>query len=151
MKKQLIMAGALVVLAGWAMGCKSTYDAKRISAGNVQREGRIVFVRPHRNYPLQSLRRRLEITHEAASRNAAGLLVVQVGCRNKGGIDLPLSVKTAFYNQPFGAPGNQTSVPIYETPIRTFNILRGMTEEYTVTCPKKGAVDYQVTISEIVH
>lgn len=141
---------AAVLLVGVACtGCKSTYNSKRVSAANIRREGTIVWVRPETNLPLQSLRRRMELTYEQAEPNQAGLLQVSLGCRNKSGSDLVVNLRTAFYEQPFGAPGTQTSMPVYTTNWKRMTLTRGATDEYRATCPKTSGQFYQVTISEV--
>jgi len=142
---------ATVLLAGLACtGCKSTYNSKRVSAANIRREGTIVWVRPRTNLPLQSLRRRMELTYEQAEANQAGLLQISLGCRNKSGSDLVINLRTAFYAEPFGAPGTQTSMPVYTTNWKRMTLTRGATDQYRATCPKKSGKYYQVTISEVL-
>ena len=150
MLKKIVSVGALLALIGLC-GCKSTYNVDRVTPKNIAREGTVIFVRPPSNVPLNSLRRRAEVMHESVSRNAANFLQVQVGLRNKSGEDLVLSVKTAFYEQPFGAPGTQTSLPVYESNWQTFNVLRGASFEYKIVCPKTSANFYQVTVSEMLN
>lgn len=149
MKSTLFRVFALAVFTLMLVsGCKSTYDSKRISASNVKREGTIVWVRPKANKALRSLRRRMEVTYEQAKVNDVGLLEVRVGCRNKSGSDLVVYLKTAFYEEPFAAPGSQTAAPVYESTWQRINLIRGATDHYKAVCPRKSARFYQVTISE---
>lgn len=148
MRNSRVMLVLAVAEAGLLCGCASTYDVKRVSEKTVEREGNIVFVRPKTNLPLQSLRRRLEVTYDSAQKNAAGLLEVKVGCRNKSGSDLVIYLKAAFYDQPYNAPGTQMAVPVYEANWQRVAIPRGATEQYQVVCPKKEGTHYQISISE---
>jgi len=151
-QKEMFMNGyrltAVMFISAALCGCKSTYNVKRVTPENISREGSIVWVRPKRNLPLQSLRRRMEIMYEKADQNQAGLLEVRLGCRNKSGSDLVIYLKTAFYDEPFSAPGVETSAPIYLSNWQRVTLPRGATEHYKVTCPKSSGKYYQVSISE---
>lgn len=162
MNRFLVVAISFLVAAMIA-GCNyyRTSNVEREDAGYLEQEGNIVFVRPTGYWPLigtKTLQDYVRVTHEQASVNDVGLLQVSIGLRDIGGAhfwdlqghDFPLSVKTAFYNQPFYSNG-QTSVPIYETNWQTIKMLRGATTEYKVICPKKEGRYYQVTISELLH
>ncbi|NQT92565.1 MAG: hypothetical protein HQ559_07380 [Lentisphaerae bacterium] len=145
------LLAAAIFVGSVSTGCKSTYNSKRVSAANIRREGTIVWVRPKTNLPLQSLRRRMELTYEQAAANQAGLMQVSLGCRNKSGSDLVINLRTAFYAEPFDAPGTQTSMPVYETNWKRMTLTRGATDQYRATCPKKSGKYYQVTISEVLQ
>ena len=157
MKRYLIVSG--LVLATALAGCRSVYNVRRVAPEQLNEEGTIVFVRPteYTVFGTKSFRDYIEITHERASKNDAGLLQVQVGFRNRGGRHLwdrkgpnfSLSVKTAFYDQPF-VSGGQSSIPVYETNWQPMAMPRGDTFEYKAVCPKPSAGYYQVTVSEIL-
>lgn len=161
MKRILQAIAALLVLIVTAVGCHSTYNVQRMKSEEIEREGNIVFVRPTKYFPFfgtKSLRDYVRVTHDKPIRNNAGFLEVAIGLRDIGGVhfwdlkgpDFPLSIKTAFYDQPYSA-GGQTSVPIYETNWQTIKMLRGVTTEYKAVCPKKEGAYYQVVISELLY
>ena len=140
------------------LGCKTTYEAHRTSAEEMQNEGSIVFVRPDRYSILgtRSIRDYIEITHERITTNEAGYPVLTVGLRNRGGQhfwdikgpDVQLSVQTAFYNKPIQPGGAASGSAVYRTNWQTVKLVRGQTFDYSVACPVKGANYYQMTISE---
>jgi hypothetical protein len=140
------------------LGCKTTYEAHRTPAEELQKEGGIVFVRPDRYSILgtRSIRDYIEITYEQISVNEAGYPVLTVGLRNRGGQhfwdvkgpDVQLSVQTAFYNRPIQPDGAASGSAAYRTNWQTVKLVRGQTFDYNVACPVKGANHYQVTISE---
>lgn len=140
------------------LGCRTTYDANRTPAKELQREGSIVFVRPDHYTILgsRSIRGYIEITYEQISLNEAGYPVLTVGLRNRGGryiwdmkgTDVQLSVQTAFYDRPIQPDGAASGPAVYRTNWQTVKLVRGQTADYKVACPVKGADNYQVTISE---
>lgn len=154
---------AAVLLGGAAAlaltGCKTVYNATPASAEKMAKEGTLVFVRPDRYSILgtRSVRDYVEITYEQASPNAAGLLVVKAGLRNKGGQhwwdlhgpDYALSVKTTFYKEPLTGRGPQ-GPPLYETNWQKVVLVRGDTGHFEATCPVPDARGYQITISEFL-
>ncbi len=157
MKRYLTVLGLVIATA--LSGCKSVYNVRRAAPDEVSQEGTVVFVRPtdYTLFGTKSMRDYLEIVNERASKNDAGLLQVQVGFRNRGGRHLwdtkgpniSLSVKTAFYDQPFVSDG-QKDIPVYETNWETLPMPRGDTVEYKAVCPKPSGAYYQVTVSEIL-
>lgn len=140
------------------LGCKTTYDARRTSSEELQKEGSIVFVRPDRYsiFGTRSIRDYIEIAYEEIAANEAGYPVLTVGLRNRGGQhfwdvkgpDVQLSVQTAFYNGPIQPEGAASGSAVYRTNWQTVKLVRGQTFDYSVTCPIKGANYYQMTISE---
>jgi len=140
------------------LGCRTTYDAHRTRAEELQSEGSIVFVRPDRYTILgtRSIRDYIEITYEQISLNEAGYPVLTVGLRNRGGRyiwdmkgpDVQLSVQTAFYDRPIQPDGAASGPAVYRTNWQTVKLVRGQTTDYKVACPVKGADNYQVTVSE---
>jgi len=151
----LLLLPALLALPG----CSTTQNAHRVPASELAREDTLVFVRPDFHWILgtRSIRDYVEITYEERSRNAAGLLEVRVGLRNRGGqrwYDLhgpnfALSAKTSFYREPIAGRG-PTSAPVYETNWQTITLVRGDTLHFSVTCPAPEGAHYQLTLSEQV-
>jgi len=160
MKRYWIATVSLGVLALVWAGCTSTHTVQNIRPEEITTEGNVVFVRPpiHTTFGSGSLGEYLRVTHDVARRNEAGLLTVNVGLRNIGGAhfwathgpDFPISIKTAFYEQPYKQANGTTSVAVYETNWETVKMLRGDTVEYKAVCPVKAAAYYQVTVSELV-
>ncbi|MBN2315656.1 MAG: hypothetical protein JXM79_17140 [Sedimentisphaerales bacterium] len=158
MRTLLCRYGMAVCVMFSLLGCKTTYEAERTPAKELQREGSIVFVRPDRYSILgtRSIRDYIEIAYEQISVNEAGYPVLAVGLRNRGGQhfwdvkgpDVQLSVQTAFYDRPIQPDGAASGSAAYRTNWQTVKLVRGQTFDYTVACPVKGANHYQVTISE---
>lgn len=139
-------------------GCRSTYNVDRADSEELSGEETIVFVRPT-EYSLlgtKSLSDYVEVVYEQAQRNAADLLELRIGLRNKGGQhfwdvhgpDFSLSAKAAFYEAPL-AGEDQRSPAVYETNWQRVTLLRGATTDYKVVCPVKAGTHYQVTLSEL--
>ncbi len=163
--KDLVALGMVLVFVAVGASCVSresvttVYNADRVSTEKLGREGTVVFVRPseYSVFGTESIREYIEVAYERASRNNAGLLQVDLGLRNrggqrfydKGGPNFQVSIKTAFYNEPFNADSSR-AVPAYETNWQTVKLLRGDTGRYQVTCPVRSAGYYQVTISEML-
>lgn len=148
----------LILLLVLLAGCRSVYNVDRADQRELATEGTVVFVRPT-EYSLlgtKSLSDYVEVVYEQAERNDAGLLVVQIGLRGKGGQhlwdvrgrDFPISVKTAFYEAPVVGEG-QRHPPVYETNWQRVSLLRGATSDHRVVCPVKSGAYYQVTLSEL--
>lgn len=139
-------------------GCQTTYDAHRTSAGELSKEGSVVFVRPDRYTILgtRSIRDYVEIAYEEIGSNEAGYPVLAIGLRNRGGQhfwdtkgpDVQLSIQTAFYDRPIQPSGAASGVAAYRTNWQTVKLVRGQTFDYKVACPVKTARYYQMTISE---
>lgn len=149
----------IVVLVMFSvLGCKTTYEASRTPAKELQREGSIVFVRPDRYSILgtRSIRDYIEITYERIRLNEAEYPVLTVGLRDRGGQhfwdvkgpEVQLSVQTAFYDRPIQPNGAVSGPAVYRTNWQTVKLVRGQTIDYKAACPVKGANNYQVTISE---
>lgn len=153
----LLCVSLLVVTLG--TGCQTNYNAGYTPAEDLAREGSIVFVRPDRYTILgtRSVRDYIEITYENASLNEAGLPMVQIGFRNRGGQhfwdtkgpEVVLSVKTVFYRDPIAQTG-PTGPPVYETNWQAVHLNRGETDHFKVICPNKEGQFYQVTVSELL-
>lgn len=158
MRGYLVIVG--ISLTTIMAGCKTVYNVRRVPSAELSQEGTVVFVRPteYSVFGTNSFRDYIEITHEHASKTDASLLRVQIGFRNRGGRhpwdgkgpNFSISVKTAFYDQPYAA-GSESSIPVYETNWRPLAMPRGVTVEYTATCPKPSAGYYQVRVSELLN
>ncbi len=140
-------------------GCQTNYNAGYAPVEELAGEGSIVFVRPDRYTILgtRSVRDYIEITYEKFSLNEAGLPMVQIGFRNRGGQhfwdtkgpEVVLSVKSVFYSDPIDQTG-PTGPPVYETNWQPLQLNRGETDHFKVICPKKEGQYYQVTVSELL-
>lgn len=138
-------------------GCETVSEPHRASQDSIKQEGSLVFVRPDYYSILgtRSIRDYVEVTYEKASRNEAGLLMVETGLRNRGGQhfwdlhgpNFSLSVKTTFYKDPV-TQGGPSGPPVYESNWQTVTLVRGDTCHFKAVCPVKDAVHYQVTVSE---
>ena len=160
MKTLLYGFGSMLVLFVMVsvQGCHTTYDADRTARQELSKEGTIVFVRPDKYsiFGTRSIRDYIEITYEQVEVNSAGYPVLRVGIRNRGGQhfwdvngpEVQLSVQTAFYKQPIQPNGAASSPSAYRTNWQTVKLIRGQTSDYSVSCPVKGAVYYQMTVSE---
>lgn len=157
MKISLIAAAAI---AGAVFcGCTAVDPVARADQVDMAREGTIVFTRPARFTPWfgnYSISQFLEVTYERASRNAAGLLVVEVGIRNRGPVSwtnwhqhapkiLNIAATCNFYGTQSGALGGPV---IYQTNRRTLAINRGETYAYKAVCPVEGANGYQLILGD---
>jgi hypothetical protein len=153
----LIQGVCLIAAATMCASCRTVHNVRRASSDKLDSEGTIVFVRPKQYSPLigtRSLRDYIEVTHESANRNTAGLLEVCVRIRDIGGShfwdtrgrDFPLSIRTVFYKGT--RVGGQEEAPVYETNWETVRMLRGSTREYRSICPNPAGAGYQVIISE---
>jgi hypothetical protein len=140
-------------------GCKTTYNSSAVPKEDMAKESTLVFVRPDRYTILgtRSVRDYVEITYEKGTPNAAGLLVVQTGLRNRGGRhwynlrgpDFAVSVKVRYYKDPVLGTGPQ-GPPVYETGWQKVMMLRGDTASYESICPVPEGKHYQITVSEMV-
>ncbi len=152
-KYAVIVFGLLI-----SSGCETTYKADRTAASELQKEDEIVFVRPDKYSILgtRSIRDYVEIAYEQIGVNEAGYPVLEIGLRNRGGQhfwdvkgpSVQLSAQTAFYNAPIQPKGASSGPAAYRTNWQTIKLVRGQTFDYKVTCPVKGANNYQMTISE---
>jgi len=148
----LIMLCVISVLMT-SMGCRTVHPVPATTAMQDGQEGTIVFVRPdsHSIFGTRSWSDYVEVGYEENKPNLEGLLEVRVGLRNRGGqhwydSDGPdaftISAKTIFYSS------SKRTVPLYETNWRPIRLLRGAITDYKAVCPRKGAVSYQVILSE---
>ena len=150
----------LLLCISVCVGCQTVYDPHEAPAKQLAKEGSIVFVRPDRYTILgtRSIRDYVEITYEKMSANEAGLPMLQVGLRNRGGQhwwdvkgpEVVLSAKTCFYRDPVVGSG-PTGPPVYETNWQAVHLNRGETAHFKVVCPYEGASFYQLTLSELIR
>jgi hypothetical protein len=152
-----VAAVALMVMPG----CETTYNADKTAAGELQKEGEIVFVRPDEYSILgtRSIRDYIEVAYEQIGVNEAGYPEVAIGLRNRGGQhfwdvkgpSVTLSAQTAFYTSPIQPKGAASGPAVYRTNWQTIKLVRGQTFDYKVVCPVKGANYYQMTLSEYLQ
>lgn len=152
MKKSLF-AFIAVFSAVVFSGCYST-DPVAISQTP---EDSIVFTRPKRFAPAfgsYSLNEYVEVTYNRSYRNNAGLLVVEVGIRNRGPVswtnwfvtapeNIYLTTRCTFFN---GVRNG--SAPVYHTNQSNIAIGRGKTYHFKAICPDASATDYQLVLGD---
>ena len=152
---------AFVLAAGIAgllsTGCHTTYNAGGANPKELAKESTVVVVRPDRYTLLgtRSVRDYLEVTYDEMTRNAAGLPVVRVGVRNKGGEhwwdlrgpDFTIYAQAVFYAEPVTGVSAR-SAPLYRTNKQAVPMQRGETTDLSFACPVKAAKGYQVIFSE---
>ncbi len=151
--KKFIFIFIAILSAAMFSGCTST-DPVVISP---TAEENIVFTRPKRFAPLfgsYSLNEYVEVTYCRSYHNNAGLLVVEVGIRNRGPVSwtnwfvtapeyIHLTTNCAFFNGP-----RNGSAPIYHTNQSNISIGRGKTYHFKAVCPVANATDYQLTLGD---
>ena len=146
------------LLLALSAGCKSVHNVDRAQTKELSQEGTVVFVRPteYKLLGTKSLSDYIEVVYDQGRRNAAGLLEVRVGLRDRGGQhlwdrkgrDFPISAKVTFYEEPVAGTDHRTP-PVYETNWQRLVLVRGETTDYKVTCPVPEGAYYQVTLSEL--
>ena len=148
------------LLLGIAMltGCRSVYNTSSADAGELAEESSVVVVRPDKYtllFGTRSMRDYLEIIYEEFSVNDAGMPVVRLGLRNKGGEhlwdrkakDFTLFAKATFYRDPVIGK-TARSAPLYATNKQGVPMQRGETSDIVFTCPVGDAKGYQIVLSE---
>lgn len=153
MKQMIALLGLALLLSG----CHSVYNAESISAKDLSREGTAVVVRPDRYvlWGTRSMNDYLEVVYEDFGENQAGLAVVEMGIRNKGGEhwydlkgpDFTLYAQAVFYREPVEGTAAR-SAPLYRTNKQPVPMPRGETSDIKFVCPVPGAGGYQVILSE---
>lgn len=116
-------------------------------------ESSMVFVRPGTFTILgtRSLADYVEVSYEDVGETSTGRMTVACGIRNRGGqhwYDLKgpsvtIGAKIAFYAKP-----DRKGRPLWVSPRKTVLIKRGDTTHLEFTCPKAGAMSYQITLSD---
>ncbi len=147
---------ALLLVA--SAGCRSVHNVDQAQPQELSQEGTVVFVRPteYTLFGTKSLSDYIEVVYDQGRRNAAGLLEVRVGLRDRGGQhfwnvkgrDFAVSAKVTFYQEPVAGQDHR-SPPVYETNWQRVMLVRGETTDYKVTCPVAEGAYYQVTLSEL--
>ena len=153
--QQLMIVALLIAVSA---GCKSVHNVDRAQPKELYKEGTVVFVRPteYKLLGTKSLSDYIEVVYDQGRPNAAGLLEVRVGLRDRGGQhlwnrkgrDFPISAKVTFYAEPVAGQTHR-SPPVYETNWQRVMLVRGETTDFKVTCPVKEGAYYQVTLSEL--
>jgi hypothetical protein len=138
-------------------GCGTYRSAESVSPEDLSKESTLVVVRPDRYTLLgtRSVRDYLEITYEEFKPNSAGLPVVKVGVRNKGGKhwwdlkapDFTIYAQAVFYADSIKGKSVR-SAPIFKTNKQPVVLQRAQTADISFTCPLKNAKGYQVIFSE---
>lgn len=140
-------------------GCTAVDPVARVDRNDLANEGTIVFTRPARFTPWfgnYSISQFIEIVYERASRNEAGLLVVEVGIRNRGPVSwtnwhtrapeyLNIAATCNFYESSAGVMGGPM---IYQTNRKVLTIGKGETYAYKAVCPVENAMGYQLVLGD---
>ena len=153
MKRTVFFA---IMAAVMFCGCHAVYDANKVDVEDHREEAAVVFTRPARFAPWfgsYSVSEFIEITYASVSRNEAGLLVAEVGIRNRGPVEwtnwhmnaperITLRTTCNFYR------GKRNHSPIiYSTNSREIVIGRGETYACKIICPAPEAQDFQLILS----
>ena len=157
MKISVMLAGLAV--AGLLSGCYSVKAVDRVAVSDQLGEGSVVFVRAEQ-YTLwfgsYSPRELFEIVYERFSRNEAGMPVVELGLRYRGGVhwydwfeSMPQTVTLGAVCNFYATPSAQAGGPIlYATNRERIVLQRGRTYAYKAVCPTKKAEGYQIVLGE---
>lgn len=153
----IILAAGLSAVA--FSGCYSVKAVDRASEGDLIAEGSVVFARAGQ-YTLwfgsHSPREYFEVVYERFSRNDAGMPVVEVGIRYRGGVSwtdwyrsvpqtVTLDAKCNFYP----TISAQADGPIlYSTNRERLVFQRGNVCAYKAVCPVREAKSYQLVLGE---
>lgn len=145
-----IVSGILVVGAFFFVACSTVSNVDRVDTSE---ESSMVFVRPGTFTILgtRSLADYVEVSYEDAGETETGRMTVACGIRNRGGQhwydikgpSVTIGAKIAFYAKP-----DCKGKPLWVSPCKTVLIKRGDTSHLEFTCPKSGAMSYQITLSD---
>ncbi|MBR4354431.1 MAG: hypothetical protein IKP97_03940 [Kiritimatiellae bacterium] len=155
MKKLFWMAMGAAMLCG----CYAVKPMAGADMDDLRLEGNVVFQRPAKYtfwFGSNSPRDYFEITYSRFSRNEAGMPVVEVGIRFRGGTGwtnwsdkipdtITLSAQCNFY--PTMAAQAEGPV-VYSTNNERITINRGATYAYRAVCPVKEAENFQLVLGE---
>lgn len=155
MKKLFFAIIGAVVLGG----CYSVKSVEGADSAKLSLEGNVVFQRPARYtfwFGSNSPRDYFEITYSRFSRNEAGLPVVELGIRFRGGTGwtdwmktIPDTVTLSAQCNFYPTMGAQAEGPaVYSTSNERITINRGATYAYRAVCPVREAVNYQLVLGE---
>lgn len=159
MKRILIACAAAVFSACAVTGCYSVKAVDRVADGDLITEGSVVFARAGQ-YTLwfgsHSPREYFEIVYERFSHNDAGLPVVEIGIRYRGGVswtdwyrEVPQTVTLGAQCNFYATPSAQAGGPIvYSTNRERIVFQRGNTYAYRAVCPVRAAKGYQLVLGE---
>jgi len=150
----LILAVAGILLLS---GCQAVQTVDRADSTDMATESTIVFTRPARyaTWGTNSLREYIEVTYERFYVNEAGQNVLEVGLRYRGAtnwydffVKAPESITFAGQTNFYSEQRPHTGAPLYSTNRQTILIRRGDTFNYRAVSPRKGALSYQLVLSE---
>ena len=159
MKSILATAMAVAALAFSLSGCYSVKAVDRVDGDDLVSEGSVVFSRAGQYtawFGSHSPREYFEVAYERFSHNDAGLPVVEIGIRYRGGVswtdwyrDVPqtvtLGAKCNFYDTTSAQAGGPI---VYSTNRERLVFQRGNTYAYKAVCPVRSAVGYQLVLGE---
>ena len=159
MKKMLLIQALAAMALPFVTGCYSVKPLDRVPLGGQMAEGSVVFVRPEQYtmwFGTLSPREYFEVVYERFSRNEAGLPVVELGLRYRGGVDwtnwnrpMPQTVSLGVVCNFYDAPAAQAAGAIlYSTNRERIVLQLGSTYAYKAVCPVKKANGYQVVLGE---
>lgn len=139
-------------------GCDTVHNAYRVDSDDLADEGSVVFTRAAKFYPFfgsYSISEFVEITYDQVSVNDAGMLVAEVGIRNRGPVrwtnwwkgapeQIVLKARCVFFR------GDRGSSPaVYSTNEQEIVIDRGQTYLYKAVCPVEDASSYQLVLGGV--
>lgn len=159
MNRIVIICFAIVLLAFAGTGCYSVKAVDRANGGDLINEGSVVFARAGQ-YTLwfgsHSPREYFEVVYERFSHNDAGMPVVEIGIRYRGGVSwtdwyrnvpqtVTLGAQCNFYDTPAAQAGGPA---VYSTNRERLVFQRGNTYAYKAVCPVRSAKGYQLVLGE---
>lgn len=157
--KKFLMAGVGLGLSAMFAGCYSVKAVDRVAGGDLITEGSVVFARAGQ-YTLwfgsHSPREYFEVVYERFTRNEAGLPVVEIGIRYRGGVSwtdwyrnvpqtVTLGATCSFYPTAAAQAGGPA---VYVTNRERIVLQRGGTYAYKAVCPVRNAEGYQLVLGE---
>lgn len=158
MMKLLMTVVGLGMAVAFA-GCYSVKAVDHASDADLINEGSVVFARSGRYtmwFGSHSPRQYFEVVYERFARNEAGLPVVEIGIRYRGGVswtdwysDVPqtitLGATCSFYPTAAAQAGGPA---VYVTNRERIVLQRGGTYAYRAVCPVRKAEGYQLVLGE---
>ena len=159
MNRVVVACVAVGLSAAVLSGCYSVKAVDRASDGDLISEGSVVFARAGQ-YTLwfgsHSPREYFEVVYERFSHNDAGMPVVEVGIRYRGGVswtdwfrDVPQTVTLGAKCNFYPTASAQAGGPIvYSTNRERLVFQRGNVCAYKAVCPVRSAKGYQLVLGE---
>lgn len=159
MKKAVVSFFCAVLAAAVWQGCYSVKPLDRPTDSDLLAEGSVVFARAGQ-YTLwfgsHSPREYFEVVYERMSRNEAGLAVVEIGIRYRGGVswtdwyrEVPQTVTLGAVCNFYATPAAQAGGPkVYSTNRERIVLQRGNTYAYRAVCPVREVEGYQLVLGE---